>query len=253
MSPSKIEEAAARLRASSWAVALTGAGISVESGIPDFRSPGGLWSKYDPMEYGDIRSFRINPGKVWRMLADMDRMLCEAKPNPAHEALAVLEREGILKGVITQNVDSLHQRAGSRTVVEFHGHGRSALCDQCGREVPREALKLENLPPRCDCGGPLRPNFVFFGEGIPREAYLQAAFMMERCDLLLVVGTSATVAPASQLPLMAKGRGAFLIEVNPNETELTAAQTDLHIALPAGKALPAIVSAMGLSMDPVGK
>ncbi len=162
MGQSVIEQAAARLRASSWAVALTGAGISVESGIPDFRSPEGLWSKYDPMEYGDIRSFRMNPGKVWRMLVDMDRMLQGAQPNPAHYALASLEREGILKGVITQNVDSLHQRAGSLTVVEFHGHGRSARCDQCGREVPREALELKDLPPRCGCGGPMRPNFVFF-------------------------------------------------------------------------------------------
>lgn len=253
MGQSVIEQAAARLRASSWAVALTGAGISVESGIPDFRSPGGLWSRYDPMEYGDIRSFRMNPGKVWRMLVDMDRMLQGARPNPAHYALASLEREGVLKGVITQNVDSLHQRAGSRTVVEFHGHGRSARCDECGREVPREALTLTDLPPRCGCGGPMRPNFVFFGEAIPRAAYLQAAHMMERCDLLLVVGTSATVAPASHLPLMAKGRGAFLIEVNPNETELTAVHTDLHIPLSAGQALPAIVSALGLPVPAEGK
>ncbi|MEJ5348621.1 MAG: NAD-dependent deacylase [Desulfosoma sp.] len=249
MQASVIKEAAERLAASTWAVALTGAGISVESGIPDFRSPGGLWSKYDPLEYGDIRSFRANPGKVWRMLVDMDRMLHEAPPNPAHYALAALEREGRLKGVITQNVDSLHQKAGSRNVVEFHGHGRSARCDQCGREVPREALKLQDLPPRCACGGPMRPNFVFFGEGIPRSAYLQAVHMMESCDLLLVVGTSATVAPASHLPLMAKSRGAFLIEVNPNPTELTSLHTDLYVALPAGQALPAIVSSMGLSMD----
>ncbi|MGQ9484621.1 MAG: SIR2 family NAD-dependent protein deacylase [Desulfosoma sp.] len=249
MRPSVIDEAAKRLQASSWAVALTGAGISVESGIPDFRSPGGLWSRYDPLEYGDIRSFRTNPCKVWRMLMDMDRMLHEAEPNPAHYALAVLEREGVLKGVITQNVDSLHQRAGSRHVVEFHGHGRSARCDQCGREVPRKALKVQDLPPRCACGGPMRPNFVFFGEDIPRAAYLQAMHMMERCDLLLVVGTSATVAPASYLPLMAKNRGGFLIEVNPNATDLTSMHTDLHVPLPAGQALPAIVSALGLSME----
>lgn len=249
MSLSVIQQAAERLRASTWAVALTGAGISVESGIPDFRSPGGLWSKYDPMEYGDIRSFRLNPGKVWRMLLDMDRMLREAPPNPAHYALAALEQAGLLKGVITQNVDSLHQRAGSRTVVEFHGHGRSARCDHCGHEVPREALNLEELPPRCGCGGPMRPNFVFFGEDIPRTAYLHAYSLVERCDVLLVVGTSATVAPASQLPMAAKRRGAFLIEVNPNETELTLTHTDLYVPLPAGQALPAIVSALGLSIE----
>lgn len=249
MRPLVIEEAASRLQASSWAVALTGAGISVESGIPDFRSPGGLWSRYDPLEYGDIRSFRANPGKVWRMLMDMDRMFHEALPNPAHFALAVLEGAGYLKGVITQNVDSLHQRAGSRHVVEFHGHGRSVRCDQCGREVPREALKVQDLPPRCACGGPMRPNFVFFGEDIPREAYFQAMHMMERCDLLLVIGTSATVAPASHLPVVVKNRGGFLIEVNPNETDLTSMHTDLYVPLPAGQALPAIVSALGLSME----
>ncbi|ROR01491.1 SIR2 family NAD-dependent protein deacylase [Desulfosoma caldarium] len=249
MWPSVIEEAAKRIQASSWAVALTGAGISVESGIPDFRSPGGLWSKYDPMEYGDIRSFRANPGKVWRMLIDMEHMLIDAAPNAAHYALATLEREGFLKGVITQNVDSLHQRAGSRHVVEFHGHGRSARCDWCGREVPREALKVQDVPPRCVCGGPMRPNFVFFGEDIPRAAYLQAMHMMERCDVLLVVGTSATVAPASHLPLMAKDRGAFVIEVNPNVTDLTSIHTNLHVPMPAGQALPAMVSALGLSLE----
>ncbi len=241
-----IREAARRLKESSWAVALTGAGISVESGIPDFRSPGGLWSKYDPMEYGDIRSFRKNPGKVWRMLLDMDRLLTGAEPNPAHYALARLERAGILQGVITQNIDSLHQRAGSRRVVEFHGHGRSARCDECGWEISREDLDLTNLPPRCPCGGPIRPNFVFFGEPIPVDAHREALSMAGRCDVLLVVGTSATVAPASQLPVVAKQRGAFIIEINPRETELTHGLTDLYIGEKAGRALPDIVSSLDL-------
>ncbi|SMC18072.1 NAD-dependent deacetylase [Desulfacinum hydrothermale DSM 13146] len=241
-----IQQAADRLLSSAWAVALTGAGISVESGIPDFRSPGGLWSKYDPMEYGDIQSFRRNPGKVWRMLLDMDHLLQSAAPNPAHYALARLEQEKILKGVVTQNVDSLHQRAGSRKVVEFHGHGRSARCDGCGRHFPREHLDLKELPPRCPCGGPIRPNFVFFGEAIPVEAQNEALRWVERCDVLLVVGTSATVAPASHLPIIAKGRGAFIIEINPQESDLTPTLTDLYIGEPAGRALSALVSAMGL-------
>jgi NAD-dependent deacetylase len=241
-----IRQAAERLGKSARAVALTGAGISVESGIPDFRSPGGLWSKYDPLEYGDIRSFRRNPGKVWRMLLDMDRLLRGAQPNPAHYALAQLEQRGILKGIVTQNVDSLHQRAGSRNVVEFHGHGRSARCDSCHRHFPREELDLGDLPPLCPCGGPIRPNFVFFGEGIPFEAQNEAFRMAERCDVLLVVGTSATVAPASHLPIIAKGRGAFIIEINPQESELTRTVTDIHIDQPAGRALPALVAAMGL-------
>lgn len=237
-------QAAKRLSESRYAIVLTGAGISVESGIPDFRSEKGLWAKYDPMEFGHIRCFRDNPGKVWKMLLEMDQLLTGAKPNPAHRALAELERRGTLKAVITQNVDSLHQGAGSRNVIEYHGHGRTLSCDVCGRVFSREAVSLEKLPPLCSCGGPLRPDFVFFGEGIPSQAYQQAMAEAQNCDLILIVGTSAMVAPASHLPLIAKKRGAFLLEINPSQTELSLHLTDLHIAEPAGKALPAIVEAL---------
>lgn len=238
-------EMADRIAQSRYAVALTGAGISVESGIPDFRSKGGLWSRYDPMEFAHIESLRANPAKVWKMLQEMDDLLSSAVPNAAHIALAELEKRGLLKAIITQNVDSLHQKAGSRNVIEFHGHFRSLQCDVCSRRFPREEISLVNLPPRCKCGGPLRPEIVFFGETIPRYAYQEAMLAAQSCDLMMIVGTSATVAPASYLPPAAKEGGAFLLEINPTATGLSYRMSDCHIAEPAGKALPAIVAALG--------
>lgn len=222
---------------SRYAVVLTGAGISVESGIPDFRSRDGLWSRYDPGEYAYIDSFRKDPGKVWAMLAEMDILLSRAQPNDAHIALGELERMGIVKTVVTQNIDSLHQRGGSSRVVEFHGHFRSLHCDECRRLYSREETTLDSLPPRCSCGGPLRPDIIFFGEGIPHEAYEQAVDAASRCDLMLVVGTSASVAPASHLPMIAKQNGARLLEINPVSSELSGQFTDLRIGERAGISL----------------
>ena len=223
-------------------MALTGAGISVESGIPDFRGAEGLWSRFDPMEYGSIDAFRADPGRVWRMLVEMDAMLRRAEPNPAHYVLAELERRGILETIITQNVDSLHQRAGSTRVIEFHGHGRSLRCDRCGRSHAREAVDLDRLPPRCSCGGALRPEFVFFGEDIPRKAYAEAMAAVHTCDSMLIVGTSAMVAPASSLPGLARENGAFIVEINPSESALAGWVVDLAMRESAGVALPGILS-----------
>ena len=236
--------AADLLKKSHNAIVLTGAGISVESGIPDFRSRGGLWSRFDPVEYACIDSFRANPAKVWRMLLEMDSLISNAEPNAAHYALAELERRGVIKEVVTQNVDSLHQKAGSGRVTEFHGHNRTLRCDRCGAKYAREDVSLQDLPPLCGCGSALRPDIVFFGEDIPVEAYKRALAAAGRCDLLLVVGTSATVAPASHLPRLAKSRNAAIVEINPIKTELTDRMTDLHIALPAGEALPAVIKAL---------
>jgi len=239
------------LRKSRYAVALTGAGISVESGIPDFRSEDGLWSRYDPMEYGTIDAFLRNPGKVWKMLREMDEVLGRAEPNPAHRALSDLEKRNIVKAIITQNIDSLHQRAGSRNVMEFHGHNRSLRCERCRRRFERREVSLAGIPPLCPCGGPLRPELVFFGEVIPPAVHDRAIEAALECDVMLVVGTSATVAPASLLPRTARRHGAVIIEVNPHETELTRMFSDLHVAAPAGKALPAIVAALDDRFEPV--
>jgi NAD-dependent deacetylase len=233
-----------RLKHSRSAVALTGAGISVESGIPDFRSEGGLWSRFDPMEFGHIESFRRDPAKVWRMLLEMDELLSRAAPNPAHYALAELEKRRHLRSIITQNVDSLHQRAGSVEVVEYHGHGRNLRCDRCEQTYEREGLTSQTLPPRCSCGGPLRPNFVFFGENIPAEAHQKAMDAARHCDLMLVVGTSGTVAPASFLPGIAKDHGATIVEINPARTEISKEIADVSIHETAGLALPCLVDAV---------
>jgi len=238
------KQAADRLRQSRYAIALTGAGISVESGIPDFRSADGLWSRYDPMEFGHIVSFRRDPAKVWQMLLEMDALLHCSVPNPAHYALAELEQRRLIKSIITQNVDSLHQRAGSLRVVEYHGDGRTLRCDGCAQSYSRETVPFAKLPPLCWCGKPLRPNFVFFGEDISPTAHRDAVEAARHCDLMLVVGTSGTVAPASYLPAMAKQRGAFILEINPAKTEFSAKLADLSIAESAGTALPAIVAAL---------
>ncbi len=211
------------------AIALTGAGISVESGIPDFRGSNGLWVKYDPFEYGHIDSFRANPAKVWKMLMEMGALIEGVSPNEAHLALGELEQHGIIKMVITQNVDSLHQRGGSSNVVEFHGNFRRMHCDNCEKPFLRGDISLERLPPLCSCGGPIRPDVVLFGEGIPAEAYSIAFDAAAKCDLMVVVGTSATVAPASHLPLIAKRRGAHIVEINPVASEVSDQVTELHI------------------------
>ena len=168
-------------------------------------------------------------------------MLDSVSPNEAHLALGELERLGIIKVVITQNVDSLHQRGGSSNVVEFHGNFRELHCNDCQKPFSREKVSLERLPPLCSCGGPIRPDVILFGEGIPSEAYLRAFDAAEKCDLMLVVGTSASVAPASQLPLVAKSQGAHVLEINPVASELSGRVTDLHIMETAAVAFSKIM------------
>jgi NAD-dependent deacetylase len=225
-------------------VALTGAGISVESGIPDFRSPGGLWERFDPMEYAHIRAFRANPAKVWTLLKEMDAVITAARPNPAHYALAELEARGLLLGIITQNVDNLHQAAGSQRVVEYHGNAHRFVCDTCKGQHPRETLDFSHTPLYCLCGGLIRPDVVFFGEAIPAAAQTEAEELAKACDLLLVIGTSGEVAPASYIPYTAKEWGAVIVENNLEPTTLTPHLTDHFLPGPAGKLWPQVLKAM---------
>lgn len=222
-------EAAVDVVARGGVVVLTGAGISVESGIPDFRSPQGLWTRFDPFEYATIEAFLSTPGKVWRMLAEMVEVLEAARPNPAHEALARLEEAGVVRGVVTQNIDGLHQAAGSRRVVEFHGSHRTLSCLACGSRCTHEEARPRGLPPPCDCGALLKPDVVFFGEEIPPEALRESTRLVGGCRALLVVGTSAEVAPASQIPWLAKRAGATVVEVNLEPSAITRAVTDLFL------------------------
>jgi len=221
MNENLIKKTAQAMRQAKKVVALTGAGISVESGIPDFRGPSGLWEKFDPMEYATIEAFCSNPRKVWTMLKEMGSLLEKSKPNPAHLALAKLEQMGYLSSVVTQNIDNLHQAAGSKRVIEFHGSGKRLICMICGRMYESQGVKLEPLPPRCSCTGVLKPNFVFFGEPIPWGAHMEAREEAGNCELMLVIGTSAVVSPACDLPVIAKKAGAQIIEVNLEETQLT--------------------------------
>ena len=238
------ELAAVLLRQGRRAVALTGAGISVESGIPDFRSPDGLWSRFDPVEYAHIRALRANSAKVWAMLREMEELISRARPNPAHLALAELEARGILLGIITQNVDNLHQAAGSKRVVEYHGNALRFRCDLCKAPHPRETVDFQQSPSYCRCSGLIRPDVVFFGEAIPAAAQAEAEVLARECDLLLVIGTSGEVAPASYLPYTARESGAIIMENNLEPTRLTYTLTDHFLPGPAGKVWPLVVQAL---------
>lgn len=235
-------EAARVLASRGDAVALTGAGISVESGIPAFRGAQGMWERFDPMEYATLGAFLADPEKVWRMLSEMMEVFLRAAPNPAHYGLAELERIGVLRSVITQNVDGLHQAAGSRKVIEFHGNAFELVCLSCWRRYPSRARIREGIPPRCDCGAILKPDLVLFGEPIPWTAQEQAEDEASSAGVLLVVGTSAQVSPACDIPALAKRGGALVVEINPEDTALTRSVTDIHIRENAGVALGGILA-----------
>jgi NAD-dependent deacetylase len=214
-----VERLAELIRERGPAVVLTGAGVSTESGIPDFRSPTGIWAEVDPMEYASLRAFRADPEKVWSFYAKRIEMLTAAEPNDAHYALAELEQRGLVSAVVTQNIDLLHARAGSRQVVEVHGSIRTASCPACGASYPlAEAL----LPlPRCaDCGAVLKPDVVFFGELLPRAAIDRAYELARGARLLIVVGSALEVHPVADLPLETLRAGGSFAIVNRGPTAL---------------------------------
>ena len=237
----QIAEATAALRRSRFTLALTGAGISVESGIPDFRSAGGLWSRFDPAEYATIAAFNRDPAKVWQMLAAMNALLAQARPNPAHLALAELERRGRLHYLITQNVDNLHQAAGSDRVIEYHGNAATLSCPACGADYTAGECADPKLP-RCTCGQILKPDLIFFGEEIPAAVLEHSRDLATVAEVLLVVGTSAEVSPANTIPIIAKNRGAVIIEINREPTRLTVSTTDMFLSGKAGEVLSAIIA-----------
>jgi NAD-dependent deacetylase len=226
---------------------LTGAGVSTESGIPDFRSPTGLWAKFDPLEYGSIEAFRRDPLKVWSFYKPRIAMLTQAEPNPAHYALAELERLGYVQAVVTQNIDLLHERAGSSEVVEVHGSIRTATCPRCDERYAltrvRELLAEGDAPACSACGGILKPDVVFFGELLPRVAIDRAYALARRARLLLVVGSALEVYPIAGLPLETIGAGGQLAVVNRGPTSFDS-QAALRIEGNAAEVLPAVVDAL---------
>lgn len=244
----EVRRAAELIRQARHMIALTGAGHSTASGIPDFRSPtSGLWEKHNPMLVASIWAFRLNPKAFFEWIRPLAAQLLDAAPNPAHFALAELEEMGYLKVVITQNIDNLQQRAGSRRVLELHGHLREATCVRCYREVPvdpaLQQLVLDGKVPYCTCGGVLKPNVILFGEQLPVHVLHQATDEARRCDLILIAGSSLTVTPAADLPYMAVEHGARAIIVNIQPTGFDSRAT-VAIHGDVVEVLPRIVAAL---------
>ncbi len=221
------KEAVKIIKNSKKLVAFTGAGISLESGIPTFRGKDGLWNKYDPLIL-DIDYFKANPKESWQKIKEIfyDFMI-DSKPNFAHEYLAFLENKGILKAVITQNIDGLHQVAGNKNVIEFHGTTKKLVCLGCGIKYKSEEISLDSLPPVCDkCGSILKPDFVFFKEPIPGNAYRKSYKLVKEADALLIIGTTGEIMPASEFPYLCKGK---FIEINPEISKYTQIKTDIFL------------------------
>ena len=247
-----ISRAAQLLRSATHAIALTGAGLSTPSGIPDFRSAEtGLWNRVNPLEVATIYAFRENPARFFNWIRPLAVAICEAWPNAAHRALAQLEQAGLLRLVITQNIDGLHQRAGSINVAEVHGHIREATCLNCYHAVSvedhLERFLADGNVPRCPkCGGVLKPNATLFGEALPAQAMLAALQAARKCDVMLIAGSSLEVAPAADLPELAKAHQARLIIVNLGETHLDHC-ADVLIQGDVADILPRIAERLGLS------
>jgi len=221
-------------------VVLTGAGISTESGIPDFRSSTGIWATYDPMDYASIDAFLADPVKVWDFYAKRLDVLADAQPNEGHRALAELEERGWVSGIVTQNIDRLHERAGSRTVVEVHGSIRTSSCLDCARVVPFDDVVARLPLPDCpDCGRVLKPDVVMFGELLPAAAIEEATRLASEAGLLLVVGSALEVYPVAGLPLETIGTGGELAIVNRGATQYDG-RADVLIDAGAGETLRAL-------------
>jgi NAD-dependent deacetylase len=239
----QLQRAARLLREARKTVALTGAGISTPSGIPDFRSSdSGLWRRYDPMKVASLTAFRYDPQAFYAWIRPMAKTILDAAPNAAHYALATLEKHGLLAGIITQNIDDLHRRAGSRRVYEIHGHLRTATCIRCFQREATEKLLPAFIEsgevPRCPkCGGVLKPDVVLFGEQLPYQVVAKAEALIARSDLVLVVGSSLEVTPAALFPVTALNAGAQLIIINRDPTYLDERATaifrqDVALVLP---------------------
>ncbi len=253
----RIAEAASIILKSSHLTAFTGAGISVESGIPPFRGENGLWSKYNP-QILEINYFLRHPEESWKVIRKIFYDHFErAEPNPAHRILAKWEHSGLLKATITQNIDNLHFRAGSRNVIEYHGNSRELTCLECGKifnvEEEEPGTIFKTMPPRCSCGGILKPRFVFFGEGIPPEAAVGAERESKKSDVMLVIGSTGEVYPASLIPAMAKESGASIVEINTEASNYTNSVTDIFIRARATKAMLALDGMIAHEMKPGNK
>jgi NAD-dependent deacetylase len=238
--------AAELLSAARHGLALTGAGVSAESGIPTFRGEGGVWTRYDPIKVASIDAFMENPAAYWSVSRERGAIALAARPNPGHYALVALEAMGLMSAIVTQNTDGLHQDSGCRRVIEVHGSSRTVQCLDCGAREPRADVQARldvEMPPRCKaCGGAfLKPTVVLFGEPMPVPAVQDAFALAREADVMLVVGSSLVVRPAADIPLAAARAGAHLIIVNAEPTPLDSlAEVVIHGR--SGEVLPEIVS-----------
>lgn len=246
-----IRQAAALLVEADYVTGLTGAGISVESGIPPFRGPGGLWTKYGEPPMNGYQRFLDDPRKAWEERLSptgpskiLQETVRNAQPNPGHDALVTLEEMGLLRYLITQNVDGLHRRAGSRNLAEIHGNSTLVRCLQCVARSPLAEVSVQQLPPACpQCGGMLKIDTVSFGEPIPQDVLEVCFEQSQRCDCMIVAGTSATVYPAAWFPMQIRERGGHLLEVNLYESELTSL-CSVSLRGKTGEILPKLVEAV---------
>ncbi len=241
----KIEKFVSIILESENIVALSGAGMSTESGIPDFRSPDtGLWDKMDPEEFASIHSYVSNTGKNLEFMLELGMTIFKAKPNKGHKALAKLQKLGKLKGVLTQNIDGLHQKARTKNIIELHGTANESKCMRCSKTFPITAMinqVLKGEAPSCEvCNGLLKPNVIFFGEPLESEDLLAADDMIDECDLLIILGSSLVVYPVAFHPQKALAQGAKVVILNIQQTHLDG-QAAVVIHEKIGDVLPKIV------------
>jgi len=228
----------------------TGAGLSVASGIPDFRSKGGLWEQFDPSVVASFSVFKRDPMPFWEMAQACDQLISAARPNPAHAAIAAMESLGKEVTVITQNIDALHQQAGSTTVLELHGSSDGATCIDCGHQASMEEIRVQitaaGIPPKCSsCGGfKVKTNVILFGEELPSEVFESAEAATRKCDLFIVVGSSLEVSPANELPRLAKRGGAKVVFVNKDASEMDSIADMTFVGALCEELLPLVVDAL---------
>jgi NAD-dependent deacetylase len=233
----QIKEAQELIKSFDKIAVFSGAGISIASGVPTFRGPNGLWSRYNPVVL-DIEFFKSNPKESWQVIKEIFfDFMQNIKPNAAHYAIAKL-----MCPVITQNIDNLHQEAGSKNVIEFHGSAKTLICTNCSKRYKSDDIDLSNLPPKCkSCGGILKPDFVFFKEPISEKAYKQSIILAQNISLMIIAGTTGEIMPASQIPYIAKENGAKIIEINIEPSAYTNTITDIFLNFKAEDILPKLI------------
>jgi len=246
----KIKEAVKAIENSAYTFAFTGAGISVESGIPPFRGENGIWGKYDPKVL-ELGYFHENPAESWKVIREIFyEYFGKSIPNKAHKVLAELESKKLLQSIITQNIDNLHQEAGSKEVYEFHGNMKKLLCTDCGHYYNVSEINLEKLPPLCPaCNGLLKPDFIFFGEGIPPEAYQKSMEAAQKAEAVLIIGTTGEVMPAAQIPYIAKQNGALIIEINTKTSKFSHSITDIYLEGKATEVMGELLDVLNIETE----